>query len=197
MAELYSIKEKRIVSVPDSEVEEKIRSEAFDFLGGPNSRIAINQGQGPTYVPAHTASKYIRTGASYMTPLAIEAARDNKEFAESALGGVAAIGTGLDEYLFAGAGGHALEALGVADEGSIEAISAQSPWIHHGSGIAGSILAALGTFGGSAEAQGALHAGKAATKLGVAATQNTAKAASVAAAKKSIAKKAMMLSLPA
>lgn len=189
MAELYSIKEKRIVSVPDSEVEEKIRSEAFDFLGGPNSRIAINQGQGPTYVPAHTASKYIRTGASYMTPLAIEAARDNKEFAESALGGVAAIGTGLDEYLFAGAGGHALEALGVADEGSVEAISAQSPWIHHGSGIAGSILAALGTFGGSTEGQAALHAGKAATKLGVAATQNTAKAASIAAAKKSITQK--------
>ena len=190
MAELYSVKEGRIVNVADSEVEEKVRSQTHDFLSGPNSRIAINTGSGkPTYVPAHTASKYIRSGASYMTPLAVQQMRDNNEFADSALGNVAAVGTGLDEYLFAGAGGHALEALGIVDEGQTEAISALNPYIHHGSGVAASILAALGTAGVSAKGQTALHGTKAATALGAAAVQNVGKATALNAAEKSIARK--------
>ena len=170
MAELWNRIEKRIErGIADSEVQERIFSGKYDFLGGPDAKIFLDMGRGqPSAVPANTAARYISKGATYLTPVQLQSMRENKEFAESGLGMLSAAATGADEYLFAGGGSHALEAMQLIPEGRVEAIQAENPWINHGVGIGASILAALGSLGGSAKGQllahGAKHASAAALK---------------------------------
>ena len=190
MADLYNRKERRIErNIPDSDVQAKVSSGVYDFLGGPDAKIYLNTGDGvPTIVPANTAASYIEEGAQYLTPVMVQQMRENEEFADSALGSLSAVAAGADQYLFAGGGAHVLEAMNLIPEGRVESVQAASPWINHGTGVVASILAALGTVGGSAKAQAAAHGtkgvGVAATKLaGAAAQQGAAQTGKLAAAK--------------
>ena len=210
MAELWNKKEQRIEDgIGDLEVQEKVFSGAYDFLGGPDAKIALDLGRGgPSYIPASQAAKYIANGATYLTPVEVQRMRENKEFAESPLGAVSALATGVDEYMFAGGGSHVLEAMNLIPEGRTESIQHASPWINHGAGIGASVLAVLGSLGTSAAVQtgakgavlGASTLGKgatlgksvansAATKGAVAMSQSAASKASLGNSAKSIASK--------
>lgn len=195
MADLWNKKENRIErNVAELDVQGKVFSKTHEFLGGPNASIYLDMGTGdPTPVPANVASGYVSNGATYLTPVQVQAMRGNKEFAKSGLGAVSAIATGADEYLFAGSGAHVLEAMNLIPEGRVEAIQHESPWINHGTGVGASILAALGSAGTSTAAQvgvkGTAVAGSAAIKGAAAMTQKAAAQAALNKSAKSIASK--------
>tara|TARA_A100000172_G_scaffold40633_1_gene24786 strand:- start:1106 stop:5233 length:4128 start_codon:yes stop_codon:yes gene_type:complete len=191
MAQLWNKKEQRIEeNVADSDVQERVFSGSYDFLGGPNANIALDLGEGsPTYVPASNAAKYIQSGATYLTPVQVRQMKENREFAESGLGALSAIATGTDQYLFAGAGSHVLEAMGIIPEGQVEAIQHASPYINHGAGLATSILGALGSFGTSAAAQAGIKGTAAATRGATAMAQKAAAQQALDRSAKSIVSK--------
>lgn len=189
MEDLYNTRLKRIErNVAGSEVQDKILSGAYDFLGGPQSKVFINTGTGdPLQVPSHTAAKYIRMGAQYLTPVMVQQMRENNEFADSPLGAISALATGVDKYGFAGGGSRVLEGMGFIPEGRTEAIEAKNPWLHHPAGIVASILATLAT----GPVAGSARAGVAttqATRLAATAAQNAAARTATASAASSIAK---------
>ena len=168
MANLYNRATKSVEqNIAESEVQEKILSGNYDFLDGPNQKVWLKDPSGsPMAVRASKAANYIRQGqGQYASPLEVEKFKDQEAFANSTLGGFAAPALGLDDWLFAGMGSHAAEAMGIIDEGTTEAIENANPWLWNSLGVPASVLSAFFSGGTHTAARTAVGAAQAASRF--------------------------------
>jgi len=145
--------------VADSKVNDLVRGGGYTFLGGPETTVHVRGASGQV-MPAFPgrAAAIIQEGGSYINPGDLQRIRDNEEFAGSMLGSISAVPYGVDDWMFAGAGGVALEAMGLTPEGQREEVQAQNPFIWNAAGLpvtAAAILGSGGTFGAARAAGGA------------------------------------------
>jgi hypothetical protein len=157
------------VEVPDSKVDEMVRSGSHSFVGGPESVVNVRtiSGRVASVYPGRAAA-VIQEGGSFVPAGEFERMQDNQEFASSTLGALSAVPYGFDDWMFAGAGGNALEAMGLTPEGMREEVQSANPFIWNASGLTPTAMAVLmsgGTYGAARAAGGtALSAAKTAAR---------------------------------
>jgi len=173
------------VDVPDSKVDGLIRAGTHSFVGGPESIVSVRSvsGRVSSVYPGRAAA-VIQEGGTFVPAGEVERMRENKEFASSTLGALAAAPYGFDDWMFAGAGGNAIEAMGLTPEGMREEVQSANPFIWNAAGLAPTAMAVLmsgGTYGAARAAGGtALAAAKTAARQ---AGSSASKGAVVEAAK--------------
>jgi len=157
------------VEVPESKVDEMVRSGSHSFVGGPESVVNVRtiSGRVSSVYPGRAAA-VIQEGGSFVPAGEFERMQDNQEFASSTLGALSAVPYGFDDWMFAGAGGNALEAMGLTPEGMREEVQSANPFIWNASGLTPTAMAVLmsgGTYGAARAAGGtALSAAKTAAR---------------------------------
>ena len=175
--------------IEDSNVHGSISKGTHRLVGGPGAKfwVALPNGRFRPY-SADVANRRILSGGQYLTPADVERMRSNNEFASSGMGAIAAGAAGIDDYLFAGLGGAAGEALGVFDEGVTDSLSRESPWIYHGMGAPSALIAGFLSGGQTLAARSAVGAGQAAK---VAATASAKAAVANAAQRRTLGQAAL------
>ena len=144
--------------VQDTKIDEMVRA-GHSFVGGPETVVHVRTVSGRVVgVHPARAAAVIQEGGAYVPGGEVERMRENKEFSESTLGALAAAPLGFDDWMFAGAGGSAMEAMGLVPEGRREEIQSANPFIWHASGLTPTAIAILmsgGTYGAARAAGGA------------------------------------------
>ena len=155
---LYNPSSKQNEEVQDTKIDDMVRA-GHSFVGGPETVVHVRTVSGRIAgVHPARASAVIQEGGSYVPGGEVERMRENKEFSESTLGALAAAPLGFDDWMFAGAGGSAMEAMGLVPEGRREEIQSANPFIWHASGLTPTAMAILmsgGTYGAARAAGGA------------------------------------------
>tara|TARA_Y100001973_G_scaffold32142_1_gene48514 strand:+ start:1808 stop:5077 length:3270 start_codon:yes stop_codon:yes gene_type:complete len=152
----------------EKDIEQKIAGKEFDFPMGGKIPVRLKNGSMSTLSPKE-AQAVIRAGVgTYVQSNDFEKSRKQEEYNTAGFGAAAA-GLGLLDYGTFGLGNAALDALGqfvgAWDEDTLAAIEDQNSGIYHGSGIIGSIGAAIATLGGSTALQAAGHTARAGTAV--------------------------------
>ena len=173
------------VDIPDSKVDGLVRAGTHSFVGGPESIVSVRSVSGRiSSVYPGRAAAVIQEGGTFVPAGEVERMRENKEFASSTLGALSAAPYGFDDWMFAGAGGNAIEAMGLTPEGMREEVQSANPFIWNAAGLAPTAMAVLmsgGTYGAARAAGGtALAAAKTAARQ---AGSSASKGAVVEAAK--------------
>ena len=151
---------------PESETNQMILSGRYGFAAGNDEKVFLKDSTGrPVVARGDLANSYIRDGTlTYATALEVERYKQNNEFANSTLGGFSAAAMGVDDWLFAGLGTHALERSGIIGEGVSESVQAQNPFLWNSLGVPSALVASFFSGGTTGAARGALAGARAATQ---------------------------------
>ena len=146
------------VDIPDSKVDGLVRAGTHSFVGGPESIVSVRSvsGRVSSVYPGRAAA-VIQEGGTFVPAGEVDRMRENKEFASSTLGALSAAPYGFDDWMFAGAGGNALEAMGLTPEGMREEVQSANPFIWNAAGLTPTAMAVLmsgGTYGAARAAGG-------------------------------------------
>ena len=189
---LYNKSTREQEEVENSRVQELVQGEGYELIGGPNAKywIGLSNGRMRPY-DAWSATQKIVDGGQYLNPGDVQRMQDNNEFATSGFGNIAAMAGGADDYLFAGAGGAAAEAMGIIPEGRMEALQSHNPYMWHGTGVPLGVASAFMSGSASLAARGATKAGMSGAKIATAAAANAGNRRTLGQVAKQAAKKTL------